>query len=129
MVFTRLSSSSACKVFIKEIIICILICVISTCVCMYQNNDSVIATDYYYFAHRHSWVCYTCWSVINAWIVTTVYTLIFLTFIGFPVFINFFIFINNVLASITGLFTGNNDTPKTNMSTLAKYETFMKENK
>ena len=65
MRFIELNCLKEENVLIRELIFCIVISVAATCIWMFFHDESIIVTDHYYFAHRHSWVCYVGWSVFN----------------------------------------------------------------
>ena len=105
------------NVMIRELIFCIVISVAATCIWMFLHDDSVIVTDYYYFAHRHSWVCYVGWSVINMVVVTVPYFIITAVFTSFPVFTNLGIFLYNCMVN----FRNKPVVKKDKNDTLAKF--------
>lgn len=105
------------NILVRELIFCIVISVAATCIWMFFHNESVIVTDHYYFAHRHSWVCYVGWSVINAVVVTVPYFIITAVFTNFPVFTNLGIFLYNCMVN----FRNKPAVKKDKNDTLAKF--------
>lgn len=105
------------NIMIRELIFCIVITVAATCIWMLLHNDAVVVTDHYYFAHRHSWVCYVGWSVINMVVVTVPYFIIMAVFTSFPVFTNLGIFLYNRMDN----FRNKPTVKKDKNDTLAKF--------
>ena len=99
MTFTELDCVEEWNVLVRELIFCIVISVAATCIWMYFHNEAVIVTEHYYFAHRHSWVCYLGWSVFNMTVFTVPYFIIMGAFTHFPVFTNLGIFLYNRMVS------------------------------
>lgn len=82
-------------VHVFESIASFMVGVIITCVVMFLHNDSIICTDAYCYAHRHSWVCYVLWSLVNGSLVMCSWmTLIIFT--TFPLLYNIYAFISNL---------------------------------
>lgn len=104
-----------------ELLWCIVCCVIATCTVMYMNHESIIETEYYYFAHRHSWVCYVGWSILNTFAVTETYFLLLITCTHFPVFKNLWIFLNNLLTHFMGIHECKDNVN----STLSKFDALL----
>lgn len=95
MELKKLNSDWECDNVLKyESIVIYLIAIAISIYFTYQNHESIICTEVYCYAHRHSIFCYIFWALINAAIVYFA-CLIWLLTIKFPVFYNAWIFIRN----------------------------------
>lgn len=118
MQFTSLSTTEADLAALwRELACCVGLCFIATCITMFMNNDTIIQTEYYYFAHRHSWTCYLGWSILNAIVITVPYFIFSLCVFQFPVFLNIWIFLTNMYVR----FSKNTVTKDKTSSTLSKF--------
>lgn len=117
MTLKELSCTDEWNVMVRELLCCIVVSVAATCICMFSHNDAVVVTKYFYFAHRHSWVCYVGWSVFNMVVVTVPYFIIMNIFTHFPIFTNLGIFLYNLTVG----FRNGSTSKKTTNNTLEKF--------
>lgn len=89
------NTTNEASVQVFEAFASFMIGVIITCVVMFLHNDSIICTDTYCYAHRHSWVCYVLWSLVNGSTIMCIWmTAIIIT--AFPLLYNTYAFILNL---------------------------------
>jgi hypothetical protein len=109
----------------RELLCCVGLCVIATCITMFVNNDTIIKTEYYYFAHRHSWTCYLGWSILNAIVITVPYFIFSICVFQFPIFLNSWIFLTNMYVR----FSKNTVTKDKTSLTLSKFNDLLTKEK
>ena len=78
-----------------DVIFGLILGAIITFVYMYMNNDSIICTEYYCYAHRHSYVCYLGWMVLNGYICAVGMTIL-VFIISYPLLYNLKVFLCNL---------------------------------
>lgn len=88
------NTTNEASVQVFEAFASFMIGVIITCVVMFLHNDSIICTDTYCYAHRHSWVCYVLWSLVNGSTVMCIWMTLMI-FTTFPLLYNIYVFIHN----------------------------------
>lgn len=70
-----------------------------TFIYMYMNNDSIICNEYYCYAHRHSYVCYMGWMIINGH-VSAILMCVLVFIIKYPIIYNLRILITEIIDRI-----------------------------
>ena len=110
------------KIMLTEAIFSILVGIIATVIVMYLHNDSIICTEYYCYAHRHSVYCYLGWSGINGVATYIIWTII-LMITRYPLFYNIFgVWLYNVLHFSSNYSARKSNIKKNTMKEFLNYE-------